>query len=158
MWWLQEEVAPLPLGAGPALPAGHPWVSQHALQFCSSGDAQALWDLLSYLPPLALPMWQCKNCYRGFDPTAGSSSCDSLLAGLPELPYGSRCLESEPWAELGVERLGWLCHPSNVPAKQGSAARRNVILMGPANAQQLRSEQRGSCQSPWTAGNSLLAF
>lgn len=98
------------------------------------------------------------SAVRGFGPTAGGSKCDSPLARFPELPYGSRCPEFEPWAALGVERSGWLCHPSNVPAKQGSAVRRNVIPTSPSSAQQLRSEQRGSYWTPRPAGNPLMVF
>lgn len=131
------------------------------LIFCNFGVTKGLWDLLSCLLPLALPMLcmvvQGIAC-RGLEPTAGGSTRDSSLARFPELPYGSRCLEFEPRAEPGVESSGWLCHPSNVPAKQGSAVRRNVILTGPASGQQLRAEQRGSCWTPWPAGDSLSAF
>lgn len=95
---------------------------------------------------------------RGFETTAEGSDHNSPLAGFPGLPYGSRCPEFELWAEPGVKSSGWLCHPSNVPAKQGSAARRNVIPTGPASAQQLRSELRGSCRTPRPASDSLSAL
>lgn len=94
----------------------------------------------------------------GFELAARGSDCPSPLARFPELPYGSRCLEFEPRAQPGVRSLGCLCHPSNVCAKQGSAARRNVIPAGPVSAQQPRSEQRGSCQTPPPASHSLSAF
>jgi len=94
----------------------------------------------------------------GLEPTAGGSNRGSPSAGFPELPYGSRCLEFELRAEPGVESSGRLCHPSNVPAKQGSAARRNTIPTGPARAQQPRSEPRGSSWTPRPASNSPSAF
>lgn len=45
-----------------------------------------------------------------------------------------------------------------MPAKQGSAARRNVIPPGPASAQQLRSEHWGSVPTPRPASDALSAF
>lgn len=74
--------------------------------------------LLSTPCPPSAAHGSAGSAVGGFGPAAGGSHCYSPLARFPELPYGSRCPEFEPWGALGVERSGWLCHPSNVPTKQ----------------------------------------
>lgn len=156
VWGLQGEVAQDPhfqLGT-------HGCLTRHLifLQFWhSQGAAGPAVLLATPCTPRAAHGGTGTAC-RGFETTAEGPDHNSPLAGFPGLPYGSRCPEFEPWAEPGVKSSGWLRHPSNVPAKQGSAARRNVIPTGPAGAQQLRSEPRGSCRTPRPASDSLSAL
>lgn len=139
----------------------HGCLTRHLI-FTIFGVAKGLWDLLLCLPPLVLPMLHMGSsagtAHKGFEPTAGVSNRNSPLAGFPGLPYGSRCLEFELWAEPGGKSSGWLCHPSNVPAKQGSAAKRNFIPPSPASTRQLRLEHPGSDPTPRPAGDALSAF
>lgn len=98
-----------PRGARPPLPDRHPWVLNQVPDFYN------FWGRQGAVGPAVLLATPCTpraahgsagTACKELNPTAGGSNCNSPLAGFPGLPYGSRCLEFEPWAEPGGKSSG----------------------------------------------------
>ena len=105
-------MVPWPLGAGPLLPARHPWVSHQAPDFCNFGLAEALWDPLPCLPPLAPPtlrMAAQEPLAGGLSPLPGVQTVAAPRLGFPS------CLMA-----AGASNLS--CGPSRASRARGGSA------------------------------------
>lgn len=126
-WVLQGKVAPQTLGAGPSLPAGHPWVSHQAPDFCNFGVARGLWDLLSCLPPLALPVL----CMVAQEPLAGG------LSPLPGVQTATAPWPGFPSCLMAAGALNLSRGPSQASRARGVSA---IPAMYPLSRDQQRGE------------------